>query len=454
MDLDSLFHLVQTSLRKKDLIPLREDTFHEIQQLHGIQGTYNELKDMMEKEGLDVQYIYASTKGLFPFWYIDGFAHVPLPSLTQAVLQMGRIKETVEQEKKELQRLWNNKKWMDFFMQVHSQFSFDVFLSNMHHIPQEQRYPIFRKLYVQHDYGFQEIDKEVIRQLFLSNQDHSFKKELGTDENGFVTIYRGMQDKSAKPMESYSWTLDFEVAKKFATRFNSLDCSIYQAKIHINHIVDYIPNRGEEEILLLPEHLVEVKDLGFYNVNEEMVEALEQENLLAFYHEFAFKKLKPEWFHNPDGVHGVKHIKRVLFLTVLMSYIDELSEADRKILAYASLYHDIGRTHDWEDEGHGMKSVLKMEKLKLPTKGLTEEEVNILKFIMKYHSIRDEVGLKKIQTEKGIQDKDRAIDLFLRFKDCDGIDRVRLGDLDIRYLRTETGKKLMLAGYQLLQNLE
>lgn len=73
---------------------------------------------------------------------------------------------------------------------------------------------------------------------------------------------------------------------------------------------------------------------------------------------------------------------------------------------------------------------------------------------MKYHCIRDKEGLEAIQYEDAIQDKKRAINLLKRFKDCDGLDRVRLGDFDSKYLRTETGKRLEIVAVQLLMNIE
>lgn len=454
--MSNTFMEVKQPLKRKDLIPVTEET---IKHLNSIPYTYSELKKLFEDNGLSLKQLFSAKEGLYPFWYVEGFLFAPLANLHPSIFELQISKSNVEWHKNKLQTLWDNGDFSSFFSQVESQFGFDVFFTHIEDIAEEHRYPIFKKLYTRNEYGFQEIEPETIRELFALNADTSFKKELPVEPDGFVTIYRGMQGDSASPEEAYSWTLEFEVAKYFATRFNSTECSIYQARINPDNIVDYITdghigNRGEEEILLLPEHLVDVKDMGFYNMDEEMFRKLQEEGIVDIYQENAFNRLKGTWFHKPDGIHGKRHIKRVLFLSLLMSYLDDLSEEDRTILVYSSLYHDIGREHDWEDEEHGMESVYKMERLKLTTKGLNNEEVRILKFIMKYHCIRDEVGLRKIKTQKGIQDKERAIDLFKRFKDCDGLDRVRLGDLDISYIRTETGKKLLLSAYQLLRNIE
>jgi len=47
------------------------------------------------------------------------------------------------------------------------------------------------------------------------------------------------------------------------------------------------------------------------------------------------------------------------------------------------------------------------------------------------------------------------VDFLLRyFKDTDGLDRVRIHDLNVTYLRTEIARKLPLVAQQLLENSE
>ncbi|PLS15053.1 hypothetical protein CVD28_24550 [Bacillus sp. M6-12] len=453
------FREVKLPLKRKDLMPVKEDNLDDVKKIHPNPYTYQELKQVFEENGLSINHLYMAKEGLYPFWYIDGFVFAPVTSLNPSVFQLHLNGDNVEAQKKRLQRYWEKGNYSALFSEVDSQFGFDTFFEHIEEIPEEKQYEIFRKLYTRNEYGFQDIDQTLIRKLFSLNPDKSFLKHIPVEPDGYVTIYRGMQDHSASPEEAYSWTLDFEVAQRFALRFNSTESSIYQARVLVEDIVDYvgdgnIGDRGEEEILVIPETLRDVKNMGFYNLSDSLFEELNRAGIVEMYQEYAHQRLKGSWFHKPDGIHGKRHIKRVLFLSLIMSYLDDLSEEDRQILIYASLYHDIGREHDWEDEEHGLQSVYKMEELKLTTRGLNNEEVRILKFIMKYHCIRDEVGLRKIKTQKGIQDKERAIDLFKRFKDCDNLDRVRLGDLDLNYIRTETGKKMMMIAYQLLRNIE
>lgn len=449
--MSELFKDVKEPLKRSDLIPFTKESWNTN---HQSDLTYDQIIEGLESNGFFKEHMYESGKGLFPFWYMNDFLFVPLTTLDNRFLKLPYEKPNLEKEVKRLRNLFEEGKYQQFFTFLSSQFTFDVFFTEMENIPKEERYPLFQSLYVRNEYGFQDIESNEIRELFALQNDRTFEQHLSVDKDGFVTIYRGMQERSAPAHLAYSWTTSKAVARRFAMRFNSLDCTIYQGKIRLEDIVDYIQSRGEEEILIFPEKLTEITNLGYHNINDDFMDELRENGLISLYQDYAFNRLKGKWFHKPEGIHGKRHIKRVLLLSLIMTHLDDLSEQDRLVLILASLYHDIGREHDYEDEAHGMQSVLKMENLKLSTHGLSNEDVRILKFIMKYHCIRDEVGIKKIEKQKGIQNKERAIDLFKRFKDCDGLDRVRLGDLDPRYLRTETAKEMVFVANQLLKNIE
>ncbi|MHB8132284.1 MAG: hypothetical protein ACYDEX_25300 [Mobilitalea sp.] len=47
----------------------------------------------------------------------------------------------------------------------------------------------------------------------------------------------------------------------------------------------------------------------------------------------------------------------------------------------------------------------------------------------------------------------RSIELLKIFKDCDNLDRVRLGDLDVRYLRNQYSAKLVSVADRLLREI-
>ncbi len=73
---------------------------------------------------------------------------------------------------------------------------------------------------------------------------------------------------------------------------------------------------------------------------------------------------------------------------------------------------------------------------------MNDEEINIIEFIMQYHCIGDEESreaLDKLAWDDDIAD--RTWKLYQLFKDADGLDRVRIKDLNVDYLRTEAAQK-------------
>ena len=70
---------------------------------------------------------------------------------------------------------------------------------------------------------------------------------------------------------------------------------------------------------------------------------LQDTALMARYEKYN-QLIAPQLYNNAEGIHGVSHVRRTLVLTLLMFYMDKLSDQQTQLLAYASVYHDIGRT--------------------------------------------------------------------------------------------------------------
>ena len=78
------------------------------------------------------------------------------------------------------------------------------------------------------------------------------KKQI--DNKGYITIYRGYNDYSRDKGNSY--TLSKEKAIWFSRRFSKDVCYVNKYKIHIRHILAFITNRNEAEIVALPEDVI------------------------------------------------------------------------------------------------------------------------------------------------------------------------------------------------------
>ena len=154
--------------------------------------------------------------------------------------------------------------------------------------------------------------------------------------------------------------------------------------------------------------------------------------------------------------HGLKHILRVLLLALIYYYNagDALGDADRRILIYFSLLHDIGRINDDKDDTHGERSVALIHAKGIRIKGLqmNKKDYRIAELLIQYHCRDDADGEAAIQAAPSLSQKEKAhaVHLYHICKDVDGLDRVRFNGLDYRQLRTAYGRRLPLVAGTLL----
>ena len=127
-----------------------------------------------------------------------------------------------------------------------------------------------------------------------------------------------------------------------------------------------------------------------------------------------------EHYLNADGIHGIYHTKRVLILSLCLSHIFSHCTYTRNILINASLYHDIGRTHDFADRSHGIKSYRKLRKI-LPR--FLDYDNEPIKFLIENHCLEIEyIDFNKYKLEN----PEKIKQMLHIFKDADALDRVRL----------------------------
>ena len=103
-------------------------------------------------------------------------------------------------------------------------------------------------------------------------------------------------------------------------------------------------------------------------------------------------------------IHGLGHIERSLCHGGLSAMDEHLSEADTSLVLDACAYHDIGRSRDGLDFEHGSVAA------------------RLQSVLDKYHP----------------SDMARAKNIAQLLKDADGLDRVRICDLDENFLRRES----------------
>ena len=137
-------------------------------------------------------------------------------------------------------------------------------------------------------------------------------------------------------------------------------------------------------------------------------------------------------------LHGLGHIERVILFGALIAWQEGLDARDTALLLAACSYHDIGRIDDSRDRAHGARSA---EKLRGPAfrglrASLAEADLPILLAAVAAHSLPDDsraqIG-EQLRVPAG--ETARYQRLAACLKDADGLDRVRLGDLDVSRLR-------------------
>jgi hypothetical protein len=168
------------------------------------------------------------------------------------------------------------------------------------------------------------------------------------------------------------------------------------------------------------------------------------------------------WFARASTLHGVRHTQRVHVHAERLAGTLGWSEADTHLVLGAALWHDIGRTHDDVDPGHGALSAARaVEKGRV--RSLAPSDAEIVLFAIRCHSLSDasaEAEALKRGRERGgngvrrLAEPERALDVLWLLKDADALDRVRLAPweaADPRQLRHPASEKLLKFAAALLQ---
>ncbi len=177
------------------------------------------------------------------------------------------------------------------------------------------------------------------------------------------------------------------------------------------------------------------------------------------------------WFIRPNGfdaartIHGLGHTRRVLFHATAIAEELGLEPWQCEAIALAACWHDIGRTHDGIDYYHGAKSAGKAVALGLHI-GVEPVVREVALFAVTHHCGSERHAgdaackVRFFETEDdGEHWNERWLDaaavmpVFQVLKDADGLDRVRLGDLDPRYLRTAPARRMIDRAWELMREI-
>lgn len=419
--------------------------------------TYDELKAVLVECGMDIdKVVYDGSRGFQNAFYADfeqgHYCWIPFSktSLKDVIHTMDRNFHSPS-----FGQARRSHDWVTFYMiDVPLPMQIWDFERRYKLIEPEQVFSVWSYLHTHIDYANGMWKPEVLEYVFA----HAPKTELPElDEDGQITIYRGMGEKSQSAETALSWTTDPVCALWFANR-SARGTRMVSTKVTPEQILAYKPgHQGEKEVILKPGVIPEYTELDMIPSTEDQVPKLLASVTEEFFRYGSAALGLGYPIENLFQYHGIKHILRVLLLTLLYCQHsgDDLSEEDKQILIYFSLLHDIGRNSEEKDNNHGDKSVDLIRRKNLRIKGiqLSKKGYRIAKLLIRHHCRDDKTGMERVRKVPNFtaRDADRAARLYAIAKDIDGLDRVRFNGLDFRYLRTDYARRLPLVAGGLLE---
>ena len=155
----------------------------------------------------------------------------------------------------------------------------------------------------------------------------------------------------------------------------------------------------------------------------------------------------PELFWHASDLHGQAHVSRVMVHAIrLIEATGQHALAPR--LWAAVFLHDLARRHDGVDHRHGADAVRRLREepalqARLAEAGLVASDYPAIEAAVTEHSAPKEVARNHEHWP-----------LIALLKDADGLDRVRLGDLDVRYLRHREAKTILRFAQALFDEMD
>ena len=109
---------------------------------------------------------------------------------------------------------------------------------------------------------------------FKNNRTREIKNELEAlniierdpKDKEYITVYRGINHKSANSDIAISWTYNIDIAKDFANRYACLHrddkcCRVIKGKVYLKDILSIVHNREEDEIIAFPHKVFDISEV-------------------------------------------------------------------------------------------------------------------------------------------------------------------------------------------------
>lgn len=403
---------------------------------------FEEAARFLQKSGYGTtHFFYNHYNPLAPFCYFRDYIIVDFPFFTADTLKKYAVLDSIKLAEKRLGTALRKQDFRTFFAIIDPRLALLVFVERFDSIPKELRYTIFWHLYSRCEWRLDTFPVIFIEEI-QKNLTHPLS--LPGDEDGFLEVFHGTSHDGHSLECAFSWTLDINEAIHCADHPDKKG-RVFKARIPVSQVLAYLPWKKQKEIIVFPGSVKEFEEVCFYPLSHFM-EEIQKKGLWPVYEGY-LNRLDPKYFYKPLGIHGLLHTKNVIFMVILLAHLQGLNQNDIDLLAQTALFHDIGRSNDNYDPHHGKDSFNKLEKLNLLK--LAGNDRDIARFIIENHCIDDQDAKQKLDQYIS-HDRERALRLYSIFKDADGLDRVRIMDLDVKQLRSPEAVSLLLVAHQLL----
>jgi len=272
MNISDIFKLSHGNLNKNSLIPaslfsdnqfrikIMEETEYEI-------PPYQTILEAVQYLDKPISNFYFTDNFLTPFTYISGPVMVDIGVFNIESLTSWHTKQRIEKIEESMNNYISKKQYNKLFFLIEKKIALDFYIQSFDDIPDEQKYDCFEDIYSRSEYGFSNLNKDFFLNIFKYKPKENLNENIKPDVNGLVKIYRGQNTKSTPYQKAFSWTIDKEKAIFFATRFDKYRGELYEAMVKIEDILAYIDKRGESEIIIDPDCLIDVKEIRFKKSN-------------------------------------------------------------------------------------------------------------------------------------------------------------------------------------------
>lgn len=260
MDISKIVEIERGSLTREDFIPIKDVLNENIEV--GLNFSREQIEEAIRFLNINLEDVFFNKKALFREFivYFKNNVFVDLMDLNINSLKAFRVKEKINLLPTPIQKYISKNEYENAFGIMESKIRALRFVEMFEEIPDNQKFEVFSYIYTQEDYASKVFSSDFMRKVLTFNTELFKKKDFEIDEEGYIRIYRGMTTKSTEINKTFSWTTNYNVAIKFANKFDSFKC-IYSGKVKLENIKGYFTRRNEFEVIVLPEDVLDIKKI-------------------------------------------------------------------------------------------------------------------------------------------------------------------------------------------------